>query len=68
MVVADPETNNRPGISTQEYLSACIRAQVTDFSAEVIREPSSFVSGENNFFRADHKWVQDGITVYSSMM
>ena len=45
IIVADPESKNRPGISTQEYLSAFIRAQVTNANAEVIREPSSFVSG-----------------------
>ena len=53
MVVADPESKNQPGVSTQEYLSAYIRAQVRNANAEVIREPSSFVSGENNFYRAD---------------
>jgi hypothetical protein len=67
MVVADPESENQPGVSTQAYLSAYIRAQVRNASAEVIREPSSFVSGENNFYRADYKWVQNGIAVYSSM-
>jgi hypothetical protein len=68
MVVADPESRNRPGISTQEYLLAYIRAQVRYLKAEVIREPSSFVSGENNFYRADYKQVENGITVYSSMV
>jgi hypothetical protein len=68
MVVADPESENRPGVSTQEYLSAYIRAQVRNANAEVIREPSSFVSGKNNFHRADYKWVENGITVYSSMV
>jgi len=67
-VVADPESYNRPGLSTQEYLSAFIRAQVRNSNAEIIREPSSFVSGENNFYRADYKWVRNGITVYSSMV
>jgi hypothetical protein len=67
-VVADPESYNRPALSTQEYLSAFIRAQVRNSNAEVIREPSSFVSGENNFYRADYKWVANGITVYSSMV
>ncbi len=68
MVVADPESKNRPGISTQEYLSAFIRAQVTHANAEVIREPSSFVSGGSDFYRADYKRAEDGITVYSSMV
>jgi hypothetical protein len=68
MVVADPESHNRPGLSTQEYLSAYIRAQVSDFKAEVIREPSSFVSGETNSYRADYKWVENGTTFYSSMV
>jgi hypothetical protein len=68
MVVADPESENQPGVSTQEYLSAYIRAQVRNANAEVIREPSSFVSGENNFYRADYKWLENGITVYSSMV
>jgi hypothetical protein len=67
-VVADPESESRPGVSTQEYLSAYVRAQVRNANAEVIREPSSFVSGENNFYRADYKWVQTGTTVYSSMV
>ena len=49
IIVADPESKNRPGISTQEYLSAFIRAQVTNANAEVIREPSSFVSGGKRF-------------------
>jgi hypothetical protein len=68
MVVADPESENQPGVSVQEYLSAYIRAQVRNANAEVIREPSSFVSGKNNFYRADYKWVENGITVYSSMV
>jgi hypothetical protein len=68
MVVADPESENQPGVSTQEYLSAYIRAQVRNANAEVTWEPSSFVSGENSFYRADYKWVENGITVYSSMV
>jgi len=68
MVVADPESENRPGLSTQEYLSAYIRAQVRNANAEVIREPSSFVSGENSFYRADYKRVENGFTAYSSML
>ena len=67
MVVADPESKNRPGISTQEYLSAFIRAQVTNANAEVIREPSSFVSGGSDFSRADYKRAENGIATYSSM-
>jgi len=46
MVVADPESENQPAVSTQEYLSAYIRAQVRNANAEVIREPSSFVQGK----------------------
>jgi len=65
-VVADPESG--PGVSTQEYLSAYVRAQVRNAHAEVIREPSSFVSRENSFYRADYKWVENGTTVYSSMV
>lgn len=68
VVVADPETENRHGLSTPEYLSAFIRAQVRNFSAEVIREPSSFVSGKNDFYRADYKWANNGNTLYSSMV
>ena len=68
MVVGDPETKNRPGISTQEYLSAFIRAQVTNANAEVIREPSSFVSGGSDFYGTDYKRAENGITVYSSMV
>jgi hypothetical protein len=68
IVVADPESENQPGVSTQEYLSAYIRAQVRNANAEVIREASSFVSGKNNFYRADYKSVENGITVYSAMV
>jgi hypothetical protein len=68
MVVADPESKNRPGISAQEYLSAFVRAQVRNANAEVIREPSSFVSGKNDFYRADYKWAENGSTIYSSMV
>jgi hypothetical protein len=68
LVVADPESKNRPGISTQEYLSAFIRAQVTNANAEVIRESSSFVSGGSDFYRADYKRAENGITTYSSMV
>jgi len=67
-VVADPESENLPGVSTQEYLSAYVRAQVRNANAEVIREPSLFVSGENNFYRADYKWLENGTTVYASMV
>jgi len=67
-VVADPKSENQPGASTQEYLTAYIRAQVRNANAEVVRQPSSFVVGENNFYRADYKWVHDGTTVYSSMV
>jgi hypothetical protein len=65
MVIADPEIYK---ISTQEYLWVFIRTQVRNFNAEVIRAPSSFVSGENNFYRADYKRVENGITVYRSMV
>jgi hypothetical protein len=68
MVIADPESGSRPEVSTQEYLSAYVRAQLRNANAEVIREPSSFVSEENNFYRADYKWVENGINVYSSMV
>jgi|SRR5215467_12936453 len=68
MVVADPKSENRPGVSTQQYLSAYIRAQVRNANAEVTREQSSFVSGETNFYRADYKWLDGGTTVYSSMV
>lgn len=58
MVIADPESNNRSGLSAYEYLSAFIRAQVAHANAEVIREPSSFVSGGSDFYRADYKWAE----------
>jgi hypothetical protein len=48
--------------------SAFIRAQIRNTNAEVIREPSSFVSGDNNFYRADYKRSENGIMVYSSMV
>lgn len=66
-VIADPESHSRPGISTQEYLSVYIRAQVKIANAEVIRKPLSFVSGGSDFYRGDWKWVANGATVYSSM-
>ena len=66
-VIADPESENRPGISTQEYLSVFIRAQVRNFNAEVTREPFSFVSSGSIFYRADYRWVENGVAVYSSM-
>jgi hypothetical protein len=65
IIVADPESKNRPGISTQEYLSAFIRALVTNANAEVIREPSSFVSGGSDFYGTDYKRAENGITVYA---
>lgn len=68
ILVADPESENQPGVSTQEYLSAYIRAQKRNTNAEVIRGPSSFVSGKSNFDRADYKWLKNGTTVYSSMV
>jgi hypothetical protein len=55
-------------ISTEEYLSAFIRAQVTNANAEVIHEPSLFVSGGSDFYRADYKRAENGITIYSSMV
>jgi hypothetical protein len=67
MVVADPESRNRSGLSAQEYLSALLRAQVRQSHTEVIREPFSFVSGGRDFYRADYKWVNNGTTFYSSM-
>jgi hypothetical protein len=68
MVIADPESNNRAGLSTQEYLSAFIRAQVRQAHAEVTREPSSFATGGSDFYRADYKWADNGTTIYSSML
>jgi len=49
-------------------LSAFIRAQVTNANAEVILEPSSLVLGGSDFYRADYKRVENGITVYSSIV
>lgn len=68
MVIADPASNNRAGLSTQEYLSAFIRAQVRQAHAEVTREPSSFAAGGSDFYRADYKWADHGTTMYSSML
>ena len=67
-IVADPKNANRPGLSTQEYLSAFIRAEVRQAHAEVTREPSSFSSGGSDFYRADYKWLNNGTTIYSSMV
>lgn len=67
-LVADPTSSNRPGLSTKEYLSAFIRAEVSQVHAEVTRQPSSYSSGGNDFLRADYKWVNDGTTIYSSMV
>ena len=66
-LVADPESDSRPH-SAQEYLSAFVRAEVRDAHAEVTREPSSFASGGGEFYRADYKWVDNGATMYSSMV
>jgi hypothetical protein len=68
IVVADLESYNRSGLTTQEYLWAFITAQIRNANAEVIRGPSSFVSVENNFYRADYKRSENGIMVYSSMV
>jgi hypothetical protein len=68
MVIADPGSGSPPDVSTQEYLSLYVRAQVRNANAEVIREPSSFASGENTFSRADYKWMENATTVYSSMV
>lgn len=68
MVIADAESNYRSGLSAHEYVSAIIRAQVTHANAEVIREPSSFVLGRGDFYRADYKRAEDGIPVYNSLV
>jgi hypothetical protein len=68
MLVADPESVNRPELSAQEYLSAYVRGQVKVAHAEIMREPSSFDTGENSFDRADYKWLENGTTFYSSMV
>ena len=67
MVVADPASENRHGVYAQEYLSAYVRAQVRTAKAEVIRQTSTLVSGENSFCRADYKWLNNGTTVYGSI-
>jgi hypothetical protein len=68
VILADPESANRPGLSTGEYLSAYVRGQVKSSHAEVVREPSSFVIGDNTFDRADSKWSENGTTFYASMV
>src|SRR6266536_41305 len=68
MVVADPESTSPSGLSGKEYLSAFIRAQVSQFHAEVTREPSSFSLGGSDFYSADYKWMNNGTTIYSSMV
>jgi hypothetical protein len=68
MVIADAESNYRSGLSAHEYISAIVRAQVTHANAEVIREPSPFVSGGTHFYRADYKRMEDGIAVYNSLV
>jgi hypothetical protein len=67
-IVADPESKSRPGLSTQEYLWAFIRAQIRQAHALVTRPPFSFSVGGNDFYRADYKWVKYGTTIYSSMV
>ena len=67
IVVAVPD-DKTTGPSPQDFVSAFIRAQVRDFHAEVIRQGSSFSSGGGNFYRADYKWVNDGMTIYSSFV
>jgi len=68
MVIADPKSKNRPGISTVEYLSAFIHAQEVHGNAELIGVMSSFTSGGTDFYRADYKRPENGTTVYSSMV
>lgn len=68
MIIADAGSNYRSGLSAHEYISAIIRAQVAHANAEVIREPSSFILGGNHFYRADYKRVEDGITIYNSLV
>src|SRR5438552_17712743 len=40
MVVADPESENQPGVPTQESLSVYVRSQVRSANADVIPSPS----------------------------
>lgn len=68
MIVADPESRNPAGLSGKEYVSAFVRAQVTQFHAEITYEPSAFSSGGNDLNRADYKFVDNGTTFYSSLV
>jgi hypothetical protein len=67
-LVADPESSNSPGLSTQEYLSAFIGAQISQAHAEVTRQPFSLSLGGRDFYRVDYKWVNNGTMLYSSMV
>jgi hypothetical protein len=66
VVAADAESNYPSGLSAQEYLSALIRAQVTQSNAKVIRQPFAFISGGADFYRADYRRAENGATIYSS--
>jgi hypothetical protein len=65
IVIADAETNYRSIGSAGEYVSAMIRRLAND---KVMRQTSPFVVGENHFDRADYELVQDGITLYKSLV
>jgi len=67
MIVADPESSNRAGLSGKEYVSAFVRAEVNQSHAEITRQPSPISSGGNDFYRADYKFVSNGTTFYSSL-
>jgi hypothetical protein len=67
-IVADPESAIDHRVSTPDYLSVLIRAEVRQFHAEVTRELSSFSSGGSDFYRADYKWMNNGTLIYSSMV
>jgi len=68
MIVADPESRYPAGLSEKEYLSGLIRAVVSQPHAEVVKEPSSCVWGGKEFYRADYKQVNNGATIYTSMV
>jgi hypothetical protein len=68
IVIADVESNYRSIRSPGEYVSAIVRQQVTHANAEVTRQTSLFVAGAKHFDRADYKMVQDGTTLYKSLV
>jgi len=68
IVIADAQSNYHSRLSAQQYVSTVIDRQIEHAHGDLIRLPSAFVVGGNHFERADYKTVQDGVTLYKSMV